>query len=41
MILIAFSLSLCAAAVLIVGLGAMVSVETPVNPVARGNAGLV
>ncbi|WP_292494716.1 hypothetical protein [Methylobacterium sp.] len=41
MILIAFSLSLCAAAALIVGLGAVVSVEAPANPVARGTAGLV
>jgi hypothetical protein len=41
MILMAFTLSLCAAAALIVGLGAVVSVEAPAHPAARGDAGLI
>jgi hypothetical protein len=41
MILIAFTLSLCAAAALIVGLGAVVSVETPAGSTFRGDVGLI
>ncbi|WP_264049921.1 hypothetical protein [Methylobacterium flocculans] len=41
MILIAFTLSLGAAAALIIGLGAVVSSEAPAGPAARGDAGLI
>lgn len=41
MILIAFTLSLGAAAALIIGLGAVVSVEAPVQPAPGGSAGLI
>jgi len=41
MILIAFTLSLCAAAALIVGLGAVVSVETPAGSTFRVDVGLI
>ncbi|WP_279597477.1 hypothetical protein [Methylobacterium sp. J-068] len=41
MILIALTLSLGAAAALIVGLGAIVSVEAPATSASRGAAGLI
>lgn len=41
MILIAFTLSLSAAAALIIGLGAVVSAEAPAASGARGDAGLI
>lgn len=41
MILIAFTLSVGAAAVLIIGLGALVSMERQTGAVGRGDAGLI
>ncbi|WP_272481515.1 MULTISPECIES: hypothetical protein [Methylobacterium] len=41
MILLAFTLSLGAAAALIIGLGTLVSVEAQAGPDARGDAGLI